>query len=100
MGGAVPYALVDGSVPDLAIVPDPTREELETRLGSLSLGAARTDAILNWEAAPHARTCHAEEDHLVPLFTALGAAEGDVATRTYHQTDIFGGVTASSWRFG
>ena len=60
----------------------------------------RTNALLDWESAPYARTCHAQEDHLVPLFAALGAAEGEAATRTYHDTDLFGGVTASSWRFG
>lgn len=61
--------------------------------------AARHAALLDWEAAPHARACHAREDHLVPLFAALGAAENGAATRTYHETEIFGGVTASSWRF-
>ena len=61
---------------------------------------ARTARLLNWESAPHARTCHAREDHLVPLFTALGAAEDETAERIYHQEMIFGGVTASSWRFG
>lgn len=61
---------------------------------------ARTARLLDWESAPHARTCHAKEDHLVPLFAALGAAEGEAATRTYHQKEVFGGVTASSWRFG
>ncbi len=62
--------------------------------------AARTKALLAWESAPYARICHAQEDHLVPLFAAIGAAEGETATRTYHDTDLFGGVTASSWRFG
>ena len=61
---------------------------------------ARTAAILEWERAPYARDCHAQEDHLVPLFTALGAAEAEPASRVYHQTEVFGGVTASSWRFG
>lgn len=60
----------------------------------------RTARLLDWESAPHARACHAREDHLVPLFAALGAAENDPATRIYHQEMIFGGVTASSWRFG
>ena len=60
----------------------------------------RTAEVLDWEQAPSARVCHAEEDHLVPLFTALGAAENDPAERVYHQVDIFGGVTASSWKFG
>ncbi len=61
---------------------------------------ARTEALLNWEQAPHARDCHAQEDHLAPIFAALGAAEQDRMTRIYHQTEIFGGVTASGFRFG
>lgn len=61
---------------------------------------ARTQALLQWEQAPYARVSHKEEDHLVPIFAALGAAEAEVATRVYHQHDIFGGVTASSYRFG
>jgi len=60
----------------------------------------RIEAILNWETAPHARTCHAQEDHLVPLFAALGAAESEAATRVYYEDGIFGGVTVSSYRFG
>lgn len=69
--------------------------------GALALEPeARMQAILNWESAPYARKCHAQEDHLAPLFSALGAAEEAPATVTYHQTGIFGGVTASSFRFG
>jgi len=60
----------------------------------------RTAEVLDWETAPHARTCHAQEDHLVPLFTALGAAESEPATMIYHDVGLMGGVTASSWRFG
>lgn len=60
---------------------------------------ARSAAMVGWENAPHARTCHKEEDHLVPLFVALGAAEGAKATKVYHDKGLFGGVTASSWRF-
>jgi aromatic ring-opening dioxygenase catalytic subunit (LigB family) len=55
---------------------------------------------MNWEQAPYARDCHAQEDHLAPIFAALGAAEQDETTRIYHQTEIFGGVTASGFRFG
>ncbi len=61
---------------------------------------ARSAALLNWEEAPYARVCHAQEDHFLPIFAALGAAEMDPATRIYHQEGIFGGVTASGWRFG
>ncbi|MDQ2067348.1 class III extradiol ring-cleavage dioxygenase [Xinfangfangia sp. CPCC 101601] len=62
--------------------------------------AERTAQLLDWEKAPHAREAHAEEDHFIPVYAALGAAEGEVATRVYHDTDLFGGVTASSYRFG
>ncbi len=61
---------------------------------------ARTRALLDWDKAPYARVCHVREDHLVPLFAAVGAAEGEKATRVYHDTNVFGGVTASSYRFG
>jgi aromatic ring-opening dioxygenase catalytic subunit (LigB family) len=60
----------------------------------------RTPAIIGWERAPQARVCHPREDHLAPLFVALGAAEEAPATRVYHDEGLFGGVTASSWRFG
>lgn len=60
----------------------------------------RTALIKNWTSAPFARVCHPQEDHLVPLFVALGAAEQDVATLIYHEKNFMGGVTASSYRFG
>jgi hypothetical protein len=31
---------------------------------------------------------------------AAGAAEGDAASCSYHETGFLGGVTASSFRFG
>jgi len=71
---------------------------LNTTLGAAP--AARTAALLDWESAPYARVSHAEEDHLVPLFAALGAAEGEKATMVYHDKGLMGGVTASSYRFG
>lgn len=60
----------------------------------------RTQDLLHWEAAPSARICHPQEDHFVPLMVALGAAEKEKATRVYHDQGLFGGVTASSYRFG
>lgn len=60
----------------------------------------RTRALLDWESAPAARICHPQEDHLVPLFVALGAAEEEAASVPYHQTDMMGGVTATNFRFG
>lgn len=60
----------------------------------------RSALLKEWEQAPAARICHPEEDHLVPLMAAVGAAEGEKATRVYHDTSVYGGITASSYRFG
>jgi aromatic ring-opening dioxygenase catalytic subunit (LigB family) len=62
--------------------------------------AERTAALEQWEHAPSARIAHAQEDHLIPLLVALGAAEHDHATRTYHEETFGGYVTTSSFRFG
>lgn len=61
--------------------------------------SVRSELMTQWEQAPLAREAHPQEDHLVPLFVALGAAERDAATRTYHQDDYFGAISASSYRF-
>ncbi|MFV0317461.1 MAG: DODA-type extradiol aromatic ring-opening family dioxygenase [Microthrixaceae bacterium] len=60
----------------------------------------RTSALESWEQAPSARIAQPREDHLIPLMVALGAAEDQQAVRTYHETDMAGGITASSFRFG
>ena len=62
--------------------------------------AARSARVREWAKAPSARAAHPREDHLVPLFVALGAAESEPAACVYHEEDFFGGVTASSFRFG
>jgi aromatic ring-opening dioxygenase catalytic subunit (LigB family) len=62
--------------------------------------AERTAALIDWEKAPAARLAHPQEEHLLPLMVALGAAEADAATSIYHENTFFGGVTASSFRFG
>ena len=60
----------------------------------------RSRKLREWAGAPAARLAHPEEDHLVPLMVAVGAAEDEPATRVYHEPDFMGGVTASSYRFG
>ncbi|MBV8501529.1 MAG: dioxygenase [Paucibacter sp.] len=62
--------------------------------------AARTQALLDWTAAPAARIAHPHEDHLVPLMVAVGAAEGERSERIYHETAFMGGITVSSYQFG
>ena len=61
--------------------------------------AQRASLLTAWESAPAARQCHPREEHLLPLMVALGAAYDDTATCVYHEDGIFGGVTASSFRF-
>jgi len=65
-----------------------------------SAPAERTRRLEQWEKAPAARLAHPQEDHLVPLMVAVGAAEDETATRVYHEEGFMGGVTASSYRFG
>ena len=58
----------------------------------------RRQRLLHWERAPEARAVHPQEDHLIPLMVAAGAAENDKATRIYNE--LFRGVMCSSFRFG
>ncbi len=60
----------------------------------------RVSKLLHWSEAPAARLAHPEEDHLVPLMVAVGAAENEDAACVYHEDAFFGNVTASSFRFG
>ena len=60
----------------------------------------RSSRLIQWEQAPLARAAHPQEDHLVPLMAAVGAAENEPGEVVYHQKDLFGGITASSFRFG
>lgn len=60
----------------------------------------RSRKLIDWEQAPAARIAHPREDHLLPLMVALGAAENETAVMVYHDEGLFGGMTASSFRFG
>lgn len=62
--------------------------------------ADRSNLLLKWETAPSARDAHPEEDHLVPLFVAAGAAETEFAAKIYFEADLLGGLALSSFRFG
>jgi aromatic ring-opening dioxygenase catalytic subunit (LigB family) len=63
-------------------------------------GAERSARLEHWSEAPAARLAHPREDHLIPLMVAVGAAENDGGTCVYHQADLLGNLTASSFRFG
>lgn len=59
----------------------------------------RRDAQLTaWESAPNARQCHPEEEHLIPLMVAAGAAGADVGAHVYGER--LAGKALSAFRFG
>jgi aromatic ring-opening dioxygenase catalytic subunit (LigB family) len=64
-----------------------------------STPAERERRLLDWSRAPAARQSHPREDHLIPLMVAVGAAGQDSAVCVYHEEALFGGTTASSFRF-
>ncbi len=82
-----------------AAVPSKAFDDwLAQALGSAP--ATRMQALVDWEQAPAARRAHPREDHLLPLMVAVGAAEGEPATRIYHESAFVGGLSVSSYRFG
>jgi aromatic ring-opening dioxygenase catalytic subunit (LigB family) len=60
----------------------------------------RSERLVQWELAPGARIAHPQEDHLVPLFAAVGAAECEPGTVIYREERFMGSITLSSYRFG
>jgi len=60
----------------------------------------RIERLLNWESAPSARQAYPQEDHLLPLMVAVGAAGNDCGACVYHQNDFFGPLSVSSFMFG
>jgi aromatic ring-opening dioxygenase catalytic subunit (LigB family) len=67
----------------------------------LAANATDRDRLLvAWEQAPAARLAHPREEHLLPLMVAVGAANGDNGHCVYHEEAAFGGIVASSFRFG
>ena len=65
-----------------------------------SVGEERNERLVHWENAPAARQAHPQEDHLIPLMVAVGAAEGERGERVYHEDALMAGVVVSSYRFG
>jgi aromatic ring-opening dioxygenase catalytic subunit (LigB family) len=58
----------------------------------------REQRLEAWETAPDARRAHPEEDHLIPLMVAAGAAGDDPGRRVFH--DHIAGAAISGYRFG
>ena len=81
---------------------DPSREFDAWLTGAVcrSVGEERNVKLRGWTAAPSARLAHPDEDHLIPLMVAVGAAEGEAGETVYHEDSFAGSLTVSSYRFG
>lgn len=60
----------------------------------------RHAALRQWEQAPHAHQCHppGDEEHLIPLMVAAGAAGRDVGRKVYSEKVLK--TQLSAYRFG
>ena len=65
-----------------------------------SAPARRSQRLLEWERAPAAREAHPQEDHLMPLHVAVGAAEAEAGLIVHSEKDFRGSISLSSYRFG
>lgn len=65
-----------------------------------TVSAERNRRLRAWAQGPSARLAHPDEDHLIPLMVAVGAAEEEAGVRVYHEDSFFGALTVSSYRFG
>lgn len=64
------------------------------------LAAGEVDALLDYRVrAPFATENHPTDEHLLPLYVALGAAGGMSAATQMHESSDFGVLSMSMWRF-
>jgi len=78
--------------------PDWTREFRDWMAGCVSAGD--TGALLDYRArAPHAARNHPTEEHLLPLFVALGAAGEPARGTNLHTSYSYGVLAMDVWRF-
>ena len=65
------------------------------------LAARDIEALLDWERqAPHGRRAHPTDDHLLPIFVALGAGEGSSLTLRLHDDVAYGVLAMDAYAFG
>ena len=53
-------------------------------------------ALLDYRSAPHGAAAHPTEEHFLPFFVALGAADGDLPTR-YRPPFAYGGLAMDAY---
>ena len=60
----------------------------------------RSQFLSEWERATAALAAHPQENHLIALHVAGGAAQQDPGWLVYQEENFFGRFTVSSYRFG
>lgn len=57
-------------------------EELQSLCAKNGTHEERINAVKNWPKLKYARQCHPREEHLIPLFTCLGASDQKAGFQT------------------
>lgn len=63
-------------------------------------GGAVDDLLSYRTKAPHAKENHPTDEHLLPLYVALGAAGHDMAGERVHRSHEFGAIMMDAYAFG
>jgi 4,5-DOPA dioxygenase extradiol len=63
------------------------------------LAAGETETLLDYRAAPHGAESHPSEEHLLPLFVALGAGAGE-RPRRLRPNYTYGGLAMDAYVWG
>jgi len=80
-------------------VPQPWVVEFNEWLADALLARRKEDLVGYREKAPHAVRNHPTDEHLIPLFVALGAGSPDAAPQRLHSSIESGVISMDAYRF-
>jgi len=98
VGSGMSYHNMNGFMRENGEIPASDRFDQWLRDVCAQTGAARTNALIDWLAAPAARDVHPREEHLLPLMVAAGAGADEPGRCDF--TDRVMGATVSAFAFG
>jgi 4,5-DOPA dioxygenase extradiol len=80
-------------------VPQPWVAEFNEWLADAILSGRREDLVNYRGKAPHAVRNHPTDEHLIPLFVALGAGASGAAAQRLHTSISSGVISMDAYRF-